>query len=495
MDMATTLSPHRSDRSARLRSHTLFTDTHFQPLRPCSHAARWRPQTPAEPRYPGDPRRERQHGTAVEASTTTEQARVARRRTKGNTMRLSALFRVCTSLTFLIGSATAAMAQAPAQAAAPETATRQTTIESAADEKATDLHPYEISTAEKVIRRIERRFANQTIRFHPYLQNAYRGGGFAAGAGYMFHPSPYSTLDVRGSYSIRSYKLAEAEFISPRLFDRRGELTLTGGWRDATEVAFHGFGNYTSSNDVANYGFEQPSGTALLTIRPTRRLFLVRGGFGAARWDLKSGEGSAPSVDQIYTPESLPGLGTTTTFLHTQATVGFDSRQSGGYARRGGFYGVTGHDYTDRDDALGFRQVDYEVVQHIPILRDTWVVSLHGLAKTTWNKGDQATPFYLMPSMGGGSTLRGFSSFRFSDRHSLLLQAEWRIVANRFMEGAVFYDAGKVAARTSDLDFNHLKTDYGFGIRFHAPLATVLRIDVARSNEGTRLVFAASPIF
>ena len=231
----------------------------------------------------------------------------------------------------------------------------------------------------------------------------------------------------------------------------------------------YGVGMHTSSGDNANYGFEQPSGSALLTIRPTRRLFMVRGGFEASRWDLKSGKGTAPSVDEVYTPESLPGLGTTTTFLHTQATVGFDSRSSKGYARRGCFYGVTGHDYTDRDDALGFRQVDYEVIQHIPILRETWVISLHGLAKTTWDKGDQEAPFYLQPSVGGGSSLRGFASSRFTDRHSLLLQAEWRIMGNRFFESAVFYDAGKVAARTSDLDLKHLKSDYGFGLRFHAP--------------------------
>jgi outer membrane translocation and assembly module TamA len=97
--------------------------------------------------------------------------------------------------------------------------------------------------------------------------------------------------------------------------------------------------------------------------------------------------------------------------------------------------------------------------------------------------------------VGGGTSLRGFSTYRFTDRHSLLLQAEWRIIANRFFETAAFYDAGKVAARTSDLDLNHLKSDYGMGVRFHGPFATVLRVDVARSNEGTRLVFAASPVF
>jgi hypothetical protein len=408
-------------------------------------------------------------------------------------MRLDSLFRRGAALAFVIGTASTALAQSPEPAQDPET--RQATVEKAVDEKAKDLHPYPVTTAEKVITRIEKHFTNQTIHWHPFLENAYRGGGFAAGAGYTFHPDEYSTLDVRGSYSIRSYTLAEAEFISPRLFDRRGELTVLGGWRDATQVGFNGIGLYTSSGDRTNYGFQQPSGSALLKIRPTRGPFMVRGGFGVKRWDLKSGEGSYPSTDEIYTPESLPGLGATTTLLHTQATVGFDSRPFQDYARRGGFYGITGHDYTDRDDAFGFRRVDYEVIQHFPILRDTWVVSLHGLAKTTWGKSDQATPFYELPSLGGGDNLRGFSTYRFTDRHSLLLQAEWRIIANRFFETAAFYDAGKVAARTSDLDFTHLKNDYGMGVRFHSPFSTVLRVDVARSNEGTRLVFAATPVF
>jgi hypothetical protein len=406
-------------------------------------------------------------------------------------MRLEGLFGLCTSLAFVVGAASTALAQSPT----PEPETRQTTLVNAVDEKAKDLHPYKVTTAEKVITRIEEHFTDQTVTWHPFFENAYRGGGFAAGAGYVFHTSAYSSLDVRGSYSIRSYKLAEAEFVSPHLFDRRGELTLLGGWRDATEVGFYGIGMNSSPGDRANFGFEQPFGSALLTIRPTRRLFLIRGGFEASRWDLKSGQGAVKSVDEIYTPQSLPGLGATTTYAHTQATVGFDSRPASEYARRGGFYGVTGHDYHDPDDALGFQRVDYEAIQHIPILRETWVLSLHGLAKTTWAKSDQQIAFYMLPSLGGGNNLRGFASHRFSDRDSLLMQAEMRIIANRFFESAVFYDAGKVTARTSDLDFDHLKTDYGFGVRFHAPLKTVLRVDVARSTEGTRLVFATSPAF
>ena len=57
----------------------------------------------------------------------------------------------------------------------------------------------------------------------------------------------------------------------------------------------------------------------------------------------------------------------------------------------------------------------------------------------------------MLPALGGGSSLRGFSSWRFRDLNSLLLQAEWRVLANRFLDMALFYDAGRVSARRSDL--------------------------------------------
>jgi hypothetical protein len=383
----------------------------------------------------------------------------------------------------------------PSIAQTPAPDTREVVIQDAQADRVNVLHPYVPTKGERLMAKVEDVLVYPIETWHPFFENAYRGGGFAAGLGYMWHVSSYNTVDIRGSYSIKSYKRAEAEFLAPRLFHRRGELSVLGGWRDATEVGFYGFGNNSSVNNRANYGFEQPHGSALLTLRPTRRLLLLRGGFDVSRWDLKSGSGAAPSVEDVYTPETLPGLGTTTTYLHTRATVGFDWRTASAYARRGGFYGVTGHDFHDRDDRFGFRQVDYEVIQHVPILRETWVLSLHGLAQTTWGKQDQQVPFFMLPSLGGGSNLRGYSSWRFRDRNSLLLQAEWRIMANRFFDTAVFYDTGKVAARTSDLDLNHLKNDYGFGARFHTPFATALRIDVARSREGTSLVFATSSAF
>ena len=101
----------------------------------------------------------------------------------------------------------------------------------------------------------------------------------------------------------------------------------------------------------------------------------------------------------------------------------------------------------------------------------------------------------MLPALGGGSSLRGFASWRFRDRHSLLLSADWRVLANHFLDIAVFYDAGKVVATTSELDLEGLKSDYGLGFRVHGPMSTPLRIDVAKSNEGLQLVFSAKAAF
>ena len=124
-----------------------------------------------------------------------------------------------------------------------------------------------------------------------------------------------------------------------------------------------------------------------------------------------------------------------------------------GYARRGGYYAASLHGYADSDSLYSFQRVDYEAIQHVPLGRDRWVLSLRGKVETTYTGDGHTVPYFMMPSLGGGSDLRGFSSWRFRDLHSLLLQAEWRVLVNAFFDTAIFYDAGKVTNRRSELDF------------------------------------------
>jgi hypothetical protein len=373
--------------------------------------------------------------------------------------------------------------------------TRQGAIEQQQAAKVPQLHPITPSKGERIFANFDRLVQGGQLKWHPFFDNAYSGGGFTLGVGHASYVSGYNYIDPRVSYSFKGYKRAEIEFVAPRLFKRRGYLSVLGGWREATQVGFYGVGNDTSTDDRTNYLFQQPYASALLTVFPTRNVFMLRGGAEFSRWSQKPGEGASPSVETRYTPETLPGLGANVKYLHSEGTVGIDWRTSPGYSRRGGFYGITLHDYRDRDDAFGFRLIEYEAVQHVPILRDTWVLSFRGRVQNVKDKDDETTPFFMLPALGGGSSLRGYSSWRFRDQNSLLLQAEWRIIVNRYLDLAFFYDAGKVAPRTEDLDFKHLKDDFGVGVRFHGPFSTPLRVELAKSREGLVFVFASSAAF
>ena len=62
-------------------------------------------------------------------------------------------------------------------------------------------------------------------------------------------------------------------------------------------------------------------------------------------------------------------------------------------------------------------------------------------------------PFYLMPTLGGNDTLRGFREYRFRGPHAILAQAEYRWEIWSGLDGALFYDAGKVADRRGRSEF------------------------------------------
>lgn len=392
----------------------------------------------------------------------------------------------------LLFGATLAHAQSPPA----DEDTRAAAIAAQQQEKAGDLRPYEPNRAEQWVRQAQELLTGQNLQWHPFFESAYRGGGFTLGAGYLQHLGDYQWADVRGSFTPSGYLRFEGEYRAARLFNRRGELSIVGGWRKATEVGYYGLGTAETSLDSETfYSFTQPYLSSTIALRPTRRWLLLTGGAEYSQWRPGPGEGPGPSIETTFTPDTAPGLGAEPVYLQLFGELAVDSRPAAGYTRRGGYYAVSAHQYLDADDRYSFQRIDYEAIQHVPIGRDAWVLSLRGKLETTNTSGGRTVPFFMMPALGGGSDLRGFNSWRFRDLHSLLLQAEWRVLVNGFFDTALFYDAGKVTSRRSDLDFSGLKSDYGIGFRVHGFTATPLRIDVARSNEGFHFVFSASAVF
>ena len=254
---------------------------------------------------------------------------------------------------------------------------------------------------------------------------------------------------------------------------------VRAGWLDAPEVGYYGLGPDSVAEDRANFGVEQGYGGLTLTFRPSP-WFTLGGDVAYEDFTTQEGAGSAPGLKRSMR-DTAPGLFSNPPYIHSQAEAAIDWRPSPGYARSGGFYSLTFHDYTDRDDTYSFRRVDGEIVQHMPMLRENWVISLRGRVQTTLGD-DDIVPYSCCRTLGSGSTLRGYTSGRFRDRHSLLTSAEFRWIPNRLgMDMALFYDAGKVAPRlttsTSTVDGR-----LGIGVRFHGPTATV-----AAHRDGKRI--------
>jgi hypothetical protein len=360
--------------------------------------------------------------------------------------------------------------------------------------KAQELRPYEPGRAERLVTRVGQGLVELPRGLYPAFGSVYPGGGFALGPAVRVFHGDESFFEAKALMSFRQYKRIEASSIWPALARGRVAVRADVGWLDATQVGYFGLGMETSADGGANFRMKETYAGVEARVRTAGPLV-----FGSAlayeKYDLSGGRGVRPPIQDRFTPDTAPGLGSDPRFLHAAASAAIDTRPAAGYARRGSVLQVDYHAYRDRDETFSFNRVDGMAIQHVPIFRENWVLSLRGLVQSTTNDNDQV-PFFLLPSLGSGSTLRGYSTGRFRGRHALLLQAEWRWIVNRSgMDMALFYDAGKVADRRAGLDFDGLKGNVGIGVRFHGPAMTPLRLELARGREGFNLVFAGGASF
>jgi outer membrane protein assembly factor BamA len=372
--------------------------------------------------------------------------------------------------------------------------TRAGTIAAKQAEKAKVLTPRAPKRAERIVDWVQDEFIDEPSGFYPVFGSVYAGGGFAVGGGYRAYYGDGAHWDAKVLQSIKNYRLIELSTTSPGHAGGRLDLQARAGWRDAPGVAYHGLG-IDSPEDAAGFGLTERYAGGDLAYRPAARTHL-RAGLFFEDYAIDDGSGSRPGITGIHTPLTAPSLGLAPSYVHLTGAAGYDWRPSAGYARRGGLYEVRYHRY---EPASGggerFDRLEGEVVQHLPLLRENYVISLRGQVETILDD-DPMVPFYLLSSLGGSDTLRGYPSWRFRDRHAALSTVELRWIPNRnAVDVALFYDAGMVAPRWDDLALRRFTSDVGIGVRFHSPLATPLRIEVARGREGVRLVFAGSAAF
>lgn len=389
---------------------------------------------------------------------------------------------------------TAAAQSSTAQAGRPDApvSSRAEALAREQAERSRTLKPYQPTSFEKAVN-VAQDFVLTPPVVYPWFGSIYPGGLFALGAGTRKPYGDTGMFDAHAGWSFRNYTGAEATLHLPELAKRHLQFDVRGSYINAPSVHFHGLG-MDSQESATNFKYQPTMVGGTATVVPVD-WFKVGGGIDYL--DITtSGAKKGTSIEQVFNPVTAPGLDTDPTYVRTNAMAAIDYRRSPGWTDRGGYYHVEWYDYRQRDNGpYSFRRTDAELQQFIPLMRSNWVLAFRGLVSTTDTDQLDRVPYYLMPDLGGSSTLRGYSSWRFRDRHRLLLTGEYRWLAGQFVDMALFVDAGKVVSRRSELDFKDLEPTYGLGFRVHTPNATMLRIEVAKTREGVGIIFTAGPNF
>jgi Omp85 superfamily domain len=330
--------------------------------------------------------------------------------------------------------------------------------------------------------------------FYPELGQMITGSGWiSVGPGYR-----HKFADSRGlaessaAISWRSYKIAQARVE----FHAVGEDTLTVGgqemYQDLAQIRFFGSGPHSVSTNRGMYRMRDfdTVGYVRYKINP----LVIRATVGwLDKPTISSGAGWFRSgytdARVLFGDAGAPGLADPASFLHSDVSAAIDTRDEAQHGTRGGFYRADFAVYSDRDRGkYSFQRYEAEAVQFVPLTPSrNWVLALHGwLVGSDTSNGD-VIPIYMLPSLGGHNTLRGYTDFRFHDRDMLVANVESRWAIWEHLDAAVFFDAGNVAPRVGDLNLS--KTSVGVGLRVHTRTGTLGRLDLGHSKEGWHIFF------
>lgn len=391
----------------------------------------------------------------------------------------------------------AAFAQSPD--AAGEPSTRAEWLRQQREQKQEALEPNEPDALQRGFDYVEDHALHLLSRdgWYPKIGSLTTGSGFAFGPGYRERDlfQRRGVLELWAAGSFKRYWATQARLAFPELANGRVMLEASANLREYPEEQFFGIGPDSLRADESEFALRQRDigGRAGIRVAPA---LLV--GAGASlytpRWgaesDLDEDDTNSAFADITLPPSEID-------YVQSTGFVEVDYRRPLN-ARRGGWYRIDFSRFSDRSDGTwSFNRTDIDLRQFIGFFADRRVIALRGwLATSEAADGSRGVPFYLMPTLGGNDSLRGFRNYRFRGPHALLLQAEYRWEIWSGLDAALFYDAGKVARRRADLNFKALETDYGFGFRFNTSEGVLLRVDAAfGSRDGKHLHIVFGGVF
>jgi len=336
--------------------------------------------------------------------------------------------------------------------------------------------------------------------FYPQFSNMVTGAGFVSlGPGYRHNLyGGKAFFDTSGAVSWHLYKMAQARFEFPKL---AGDHLTIGGqtmWQDETQINYFGVGGNPVTDDRAQYRLQSTDFIGYAALRPAEWLSLGAeiGWLKSPRVMEAAGTFKLDDPDARVAFPNDPGMreAVQPDFTHAELSVTADTLDSRNHPTAGGLYRAAVVRYVDDTrDVYSFDQFEAEAIQMVRLRDRRFILAFHGWTMFSDVADGKAVPFYLMPSLGGHNTLRAYHNFQFHDQNLIVANVELRIALLLHVDLAAFYDAGNVAARYTDLNFD--RRSIGAGLRLHTRGATFARMDVAHGSEGWKIVVRTSEPF
>ena len=331
--------------------------------------------------------------------------------------------------------------------------------------------------------------------FYPRLGGLSTGSGLAGGGGYRRHfGSLYAELS--GAVSTKVYLGVDAKVRWLQTSEEGFEIWTDFKYRDNTQDDFYALGLDSTTDSRVDYGLRS-NDIVVRSLGHVGPWFRVGTDVGYYTPDLRHGRnGQLPSIEQVYTDATAPGLDRQANFLHSSVFTEIDSRDVRGFPHRGGLYRVTYAFWNDRSfEEYDFRRFDIQGSQFVGLTSKDVVAVQLTLSYANNARGDRI-PFFMLPYAGGGHSMRAFHEFRFRDENAGVFNAEFRHRVHKWAHVAGFVDMGKVAHDWQDINLKNLKTGYGFGVRAGNDNRSFGRLDVGfGGGEGVRVFLKFSPSF
>jgi hypothetical protein len=382
------------------------------------------------------------------------------------------------------------------RAAAPSRAGQ---IEAAREQKAKQLHEEKpsrigrLAAKAKIIDRITGSASGPRL----HLGGLATGSGMAAGPEYFRELARQEIVfHALALGSLKKFYAFETGLDFPRLADKRVFAGVSGRYENYPHIDFYGEGPNSSKAGRTAYAIEDTSFLGKAGVRPFEHLSI---GLLGRYWLVNVGpspDDRFARTEQVYSEAQAPGITRQTNYAIGGGFVQYDDLDRPGDPHNGGNYVAQFTLWSDRKLETGsFNRLDLDAQRYFSFFNERRVIALRWRSVFTEPGAGQVVPFYAQPTLGGPDDLRGFRAYRFYDRNSLVMNAEYRWEVANGVDAAIFADAGKVFHRWQDIDLSGLESSFGFGVRTNIKGRSFGRVDVGFSHEGFQVWLKFGNIF